>query len=802
MKKDLSVERDFYKKIVRVTKLIVNDCQLNAALLEFIDTEFLANEFMELRSIDRRVGWIFLIINLKNKSINDLDWGLICNLHNVNLNEEFYRDVEGLGIVKENINSCYYSIGGRTGWESLYDLLNRFYLYLVYNIKYNNSNNIMQIKDYQHLLIETRNSYTPRLNGDKKYNEIYKTILNNFPLNSKKEHITQVEYKTINGTKKINFNTNTVNKFIKSLLIEFLSTFTKADDITRKDLRILLYYFVESMHKEIPQKYEEFNENIFKIQYRFYKNLGKELKEYQVLCSDRRLKELLVAFYRYLTRMVKEKYGLDIFTLRFIQVINLKSFYKFYENGFQFVYHNKLEVPPIGYKFCILPSIQTLNNSNSDNDKLMTVNLELINGRYKEDVKEFIWYADGYTRNLVGYLYKLEEFLEMKVTYDELNNNVVKIFSNSREEFEDDFILEYRSQIELDCTTNGHLKGTLKIIRKFLKYYKKKYNVCKRVLDILNLKGLGKFEGGKPIKDKDCISIYEEFEKLEGQIYNGRLYTIVFEIFLCSNLRIGEILNLKYDCLDRDTSTIKYFSKIGKGKLVKKKINKQIIILLEEAIDLTKPHAKGNDLVSKYIFTEPYCAIHKTNKRIDFYDYFKSIVENIKEKLEIKDYTPYNIRHTFINNVFNEGIKNGLSLLKMAAITGNSYKTCRIHYLDRNAVELYVETLAKVTITDVDILGNILIHDENKYSKVVKGELGKCNKEHCVFDMAECFLCNHFFTFINRIPAFEKRILSINTEIENSSNQIQIEELITEKKLVAKYLSEMIKLSQEKGRNN
>ncbi|XKK24360.1 hypothetical protein HFP65_23705 [Bacillus sp. CB62A.1] len=60
----------------------------------------------------------------------------------------------------------------------------------------------------------------------------------------------------------------------------------------------------------------------------------------------------------------------------------------------------------------------------------------------------------------------------------------------------------------------------------------------------------------------------------------------------------------------------------------------------------------------------------------------------------------------------------------MAAITGNSYKTANQYYRMFNEIDLYVEAMAQVTITDVDIHGNILKDDNKILNNNVKGILG------------------------------------------------------------------------------
>lgn len=84
--------------------------------------------------------------------------------------------------------------------------------------------------------------------------------------------------------------------------------------------------------------------------------------------------------------------------------------------------------------------------------------------------------------------------------------------------------------------------------------------------------------------------------------------------------------------------------------------------------------------------------------------------------------------------------------------------------------------MAKVTISDVDINGEIVFNEKSYEYNPVKDELGGCKQDSCIFEIGECLRYNSFITFINRIPAFEKMIKSINVSIECTDNKVLIEE--------------------------
>jgi integrase len=602
------------------------------------------------------------------------------------------------------------------GRLDFYKMINKFYLFLVENVPW--YSNITEIKEYHHLLIDTLRVRTQYRGVSKEQMMITHTVFNNYPLYSKYRNIIQAEYiLTDKTTVKANFNTNTDNLLIRSILKRYLMSLNGSRMVCDKGTRLFVYYFTESLGNQAVLSPKDFNEESFSKQYSFFVILDTELRRSRIYKSVKELKHILIDFYRYLVFELNDQ-------SRFFQAIYSKNFYKMYEDGYAFVYHNKLENVPSQDKFCILPAIQTLHNTNTKNTSWVPVNLTEIPLLYREDVKRYIWYCEGSAKDIMQYFYKLKEFLEMNMTYKEMYKNVI---SPESKEFKQDFLWEYRNLIELESDSCGQIKGVFKAIRKYIKYYENKYQVDKSDIDILNLKGLVDFNGGNPITENDCKIIYKGFKDNLYNVTNDRIYTIAFELFMLSNLRIGEILNLTRDCINKQNNgetCLVYLSKTSNKEYVEQLVPETIVSLVNEAISITQQLLYENDIMSKYIFVEPYRAVHiYRNKRINFCRCFNTIVKKVGKDLEINNYVPYNIRHTYINNVYKEGTQHGLTLAEMAAITGNSYKTANMYYRKYNEIDLYVEAMANVTITDVDIFGNILDREESDELKIVKNNL-------------------------------------------------------------------------------
>lgn len=782
-------------------------------LLDYLAHKFILKEIKnEYENQKVTIAWVLMIINWKGRKVEEVNWSTLCHMHNVNLinclrydYKETFSISEVDDIVKRTLKT-FKNKNTLIGAIHFYSLLHEFYRWLSQDKQFIKYSNIQSISKYENLLINISSINIQRMLSSDEEKVISRNILSDFPDGSSYKDLFQVEHISNNQKKYLyNFNANTDDRSIHNLLNMFLNTFKKSDYLNNKFQRIFVYYFVESLYGDVVKGHNDFSKDIFITQYSYYKTLGRTLYKKGLVSDERIFKEILVQFYRYLLNSFEGIEAQELFDRKFIQSIFSKNFYKYYENGYEFIYHNRFEPIPKSDKFCILPSSQSLLNAYNKNHMWRGVDITDVPLKYKEKVKGFIWFSEGNIMRNIQYIHALIEFLNLKKKYDYNYRNILEFQEGDSKEFSEDFLWEYRLGLDFQSNYSGEtIKGILKMIRRFLKLYADEYGVTSNDLEVLNLKGLASFKGGIPLTDSDSKVIYIEFERLELINCNGRLYTIVFELLMLTNLRFGEILNLKRDCiievnLKEGSGKLMYLSKKSNSEYITQNVSLAIIQLIKEAIELMGKYVVTNELMSSFIFIEPYQTPHiKFSKRINFSWYLKKIIKNVHSQLENKSYTPYNIRHTFINNVYKEGVKQNLSIPEMALISGNSYKSANLYYRKYGEIESYIETMAQVTISDVDINGNILPDAQKEYRKIVKNNLGNCKSSQCNFEIGECLLCTHFVTFPNRIPAFEQAICHYNEIIEKSTNHLEIQELSSQKKLLGKYLAEMYLLEDEK----
>lgn len=732
---------------------------------------------------------------LKGYRINDFTWEKFCMLQNLNIKElleENKKIFDEYYLGKINSIIKRYKKGLETPGAKYYsELVSQFYIALS---ELDERSIINEFKDL--LIVNTRVNLNHKNQLEKNFT-LTKNVFTNFPINTNKNAVISHVYKSKNncGYTKININCNTENVFLKKLYSLYWD-FALSDGSMAKGLRMFFYYFSIECTNFNKFCYQSFDMEFLRYS---YKRLSEVHKKLEGLLNKRiRFRHHVVDFYRFLNIQIK-KLNLDNCLSKIeIEALNNRSIYKILKYDYDLHYFNPYEKPPISDRFCIMPNEYTLLNSHSKNNSLFLIDLNNVDILFRNDVKDFLWFDDGNVKVRFDKLSIIFKFLNQASIYNKKIINLEKT-KNFNEIIQNKFLYEYRKQLEFKYKNTNTLKSILKPIRKFLIYYKDKYQLSSEAFHILSLKGLEISSGGKVITDKDLKAIYNEFTQSEKRIQNGRLYTIIFEIFIYSNLRIGEIINLKKDCIieENGKTYITFISKTGNKEPIKVVIGEEVKRLINEAINITKLY-RAETIIDNYLFIRPYSRKIRNNIRLNFYTRFKNVIKKLANNLENSDYYPYNIRHTYMNKICEEAQRGNLSFSQIESITNDSIKTIRKYYQQRDKVELMVEIMAGVTISDVSINGTILKSDISK-DKSVKDNLGKCKEEECTFDIAECLICKQFITFTNRKNSFINLIEKCQTEILETKNEFIKKEKIAEKKLLAKYLAEILKIKEKEN---
>ena len=794
----------------------IRDDELKFLVLDFFNkysTNLLkgSNSIEYLKSL---TGFILFINSLSSVNLNALDWNHLCKIRNTPIlcstllsyinNYSIYDKDTLIGNYIEN-NESDISTFGFNQYISIYMEFYRFLCKIeIYNCDIKNYPQLLNVDTYYK---SRKHSFEYSNENEKNFLEC---IWSDFPINSHCTHM--ISSLCDNGRVKtyLNYNIRTSNKFIKTLLSDFLNNDLNHYLKKNKSLYLVLYYFIESFDGKIPSSPEDFNKNTFNTQFNFMKKL--DIHE----SADIKYKptQILIYIYNFFKNKFSNEHNIDIFPSVFYLALNIKNFAKYYIDGYEFLFFNPAEPTPIFDKVCIIPSAFTMNNSKISNINVQSYNLKNYPKKYREDIRNFIWNSSTDIHTNIKDLTYIKKFLEVKNAYDK--NNISSLYQNdfSESEFNDDFLYFYRKVAEQEYSSKNTLKSALKQIRRFLKFHTDKYNVTQIHFDILNLKKLDRSNGGTPMTDNDVNVIYSRFEEMQSISPINRLQAIVFELFIHTNIRIGSILNFTRDCIKYKSDNsieLTYLLKTSNHEYVTQLITPITANLIEEAIKITNLFINDcmDDRLSNFIFVHKYKSNTRLHlKRLDFYNYFKNIVKSESKNLDNDDYYPYNIRHTYMNNAFKNGVKIGLSINDISEVTGITYRTAKKYYRNANEVQLYVEALSKIKLSNVTIDGEIIYDSDSQsesitYERPVKSNLGNCKSNSCMkknnYDTCECLQCSNFVTSTSRIPKFEDAIAQCDFEISNTENPLHIEYYRTQKELFAKYLYEMIQMKNSKG---
>lgn len=783
--------------LVNFIKLNVKNSVIKSILLDAFNDSFekdIKNNKYSRERLIMLIGWYILAYQLFNMDIGNVTWQLACSLYNTDYYlmlsevEKFLTEDSEKKTVK-SIKSRMEERRAIDGYYAYKKDVIKFYTFVSDNRELVKYENIKEIQEYRKYLVNDYVVKFDNINDKFRFDDLHRYTLNNLPVNSDYNHLIQKEYILVkhNTLNKVNFNCRTEDRFIKDLLMNFIDKIYEHDKAPHnRILRVFIYYFMESLNGKEIKSYKDFDYELLKTQYKFYIKL---VSKYDIKDNDLDSKSfslLIIQFYR-LILSTENTYLSDLEQY----IIKCKMIHRLLRENYEPLLLNPNENVPNVNKFCVVKSEYTMKNA-AQSSKNYFVDLIGVDKTIQQDIKEFLWYSNESIDHRFGAINIILYFLDFKEQYYRFYYRDKSNYENFKYLIDENMLYMYVDKINEEYSNNNTKKFIISQVRHYLNFHRDKYNLKESLLEIISLKGLYEYSGGNPITDNDLKIIYKEVKELAESNKSLRIYAIAFEISLLSNLRLGEILALERNCIIND-NTIRYISKVSEKNYKDQTVNQDIINLIREAISLTED-VLDDSYLSKYIFIERSSTNYSYRiKKIEFYLYFKKILNKLKGTLENDNYRPYNLRHTFIDKVYKEGVKNNLSLAKIAAIAGNSFDTAKRHYRKWDDYEMYVETLAKVKLTDSVIRGEVLPR-ESKLLKPVKENLGACNDDNCTFDLAECLMCKHFITFTSRIDVFENRIKKINADLENCEDTMERENLICEKKLLSKYLVEMFKI--------
>ena len=180
---------------------------------------------------------------------------------------------------------------------------------------------------------------------------------------------------------------------------------------------------------------------------------------------------------------------------------------------------------------------------------------------------------------------------------------------------------------------------------------------------------------------------------------------------------------------------------------------------------------------------------------------FNSFLKNCCVELDIPSYTLENLRDTHMTKAEEYRIRNQLSDLEQTVLTGHATTAMDdIHYVKLDIRDM-LEALHGVIIGDVNLDGKVYATLDNAVantSNEVAHGCGWCNRVSCdVMMNLDCPMCKDFVTTVSRLPYFEEQIRILDQKIESATIPHDKEDYINIKRLMIRYMEEILKKKEE-----
>lgn len=755
------------------------DEYIKSSILKYCNDDFFNREFKNNSSINKNRAFIQRVLKLIPKNYTDVTWHLYC------------KSMKKI----DNDKAIDRKLIART-------ILSQIYKIIIINLDVE-CKDLHNLKPYIDFFMEQERS----IDYESNTKFLRDNIATNFSLNSTLDRLAYFEFDS-RGNKKetlktiINLNTN--NEYLKEILIKYLSQVRDKRELSYIRIRRFIYYFsaITDNFKEV-KNINDFDFDLFKYQVRIFSRLKQNEQ------TDSKILGLLKSIYIFLM----DTYNKDLFINENItkEILGSTTFYETYSLGYRFIKKSSLLDVPTADRWAIY-----------DGKSKAHMNLEGINNidftvikdeDFKNDLKKYYWYYNqANIRTLSARFNVLSEFLNMKSEYDNEMANVIslEIENYNKYTFDSDFIYEYIDYMTMKIPTTTTRGKAYDAIKSFLRHYKH-YSIDDLLFEEFIIKNRDCYDGGTPLTKEDFILFKNKFLEYRNKSVEDELNYIIFNLAVTTKLRPGEIINLQTDYKESEINggvIIKYYSKISNGELVNTEISIEKSKLLDKAIELTNPIRKhvSNEL-KKFIFIKEdkgyknrYIKFGRSFSK-KFYDIQKEISTQLTQK-----YKPYNLRATYIDTMYTEGIKENMSPIKIANMAGNSLRVAIKNYRRKTTELEYAELFTGVIIADVNTEGTILKSDNDIDSSlpIVEDHLGNCNSKSCSKDFGnyfgdyKCLICKSFVTSLSRLKLFEDRIIKIRFRKEHSTNDIEKKYLDEELKLLGIYLNNMVKLLNDK----
>jgi len=223
----------------------------------------------------KHIAFCFLIINLKNVNIKEINWGICVGLHNLVMYEKLMINKKVLpSSLKTKVIKYYRDYkekGLSNGLFSYQMYINDLYHELYKHLKHEYVN-ILNIKYFEKYLAFNYYQYDKRF-FDYKNEELFSALIN-FPQDEDYTKLTKIPMK--NGSR--NYWLNTKSVFIRTWVENYLSMYA-LKYLEPVLFRLVGYFFVDSVnnYKWQVESYQKVDNDFFNHQIEYFKEISGEI---------------------------------------------------------------------------------------------------------------------------------------------------------------------------------------------------------------------------------------------------------------------------------------------------------------------------------------------------------------------------------------------------------------------------------------------------------------------------------------------------------------------------------------------
>lgn len=480
------------------------------------------------------------------------------------------------------------------------------------------------------------------------------------------------------------------------------------------------------------------------------------------------------------------------------------------KNGYTIVPYRPIDEVPVSDKWILCyPLNKDTTNMDADKPFKAIDFTQIHNPTYRQWYKEFVW---RYTAGMYTKTQARSQIVSFFNYIDDLKTGKVlslRTKPTSSQDITLGEIIAYKDFIDSTYENNRTACGNIYAARMVLNYVKDSglapipdgtFYYLSATLD-------SSYDNNKAIPNDDLEklnSVLHDKATEYGGVYD--LYYLIFFLGLETKFRISHVLALTSDCI-RETAKPDEFVLYSKEKTGGRDFHEQPISIytkqhLDRILQITDPYRTDCTVpeLKSRLFICP-SSVRKNAYTSISQGTFREYMRQCCKEVGIPVYTYKNLRSTHMTKAYEYKLRNQLSDMELSVLTGHVNKdTDNKHYLDYS-IEQMLESIHGIIIGDVNLQGEVTIslpEDIATQENSVSDQCGYCKRSDCNdYSYLDCMLCKSFATTIDRLPYFKERMVMLDKQIQNAETYHDKECLVAIKRLVAGYMSEIMKLMQQ-----